>query len=35
VGGNANNLQGLLSAFTGQGGGLADMAGGLLKGLFK
>ncbi|HNA33020.1 MAG TPA: hypothetical protein PL106_07845, partial [Flavobacteriales bacterium] len=35
VGGNANNLQGLLSAFTGQGGGLAEMAGGLLKGLFK
>ncbi len=35
VGGDANNLQGLIGAFTGKGGGLADMAGGMLKGLFK
>ncbi len=35
VGGDANNLQGLIGAFTGNGGGLAGMAGGMLKGLFK
>jgi hypothetical protein len=35
VGGNANNLQSLIGAFTGNGGGLAAMAGGMLKGLFK
>lgn len=35
VGGNAGNLQGLLNAFTGGGGGLADAASGLLRGLFK
>ncbi len=36
VGGNANNLQGLIGSFMGgQGGGLADVAGGMLKGLFK
>lgn len=36
VGGNAGNLQSLIGSFTGgQGGGLADIAGGMLKGLFK
>ncbi len=35
VGGDAGNLQGLLSAFTGNGQGMAGVAGGLLKGLFK
>lgn len=35
VGGDANNLQGLIGAFTGNSGGLAGMAGGMLKGLFK
>ncbi len=34
VGGDANNLQGLLRAFTGNGD-MANVAGGLLKGLFK
>ncbi len=35
VGGDANNLSGLLSGFTGNGGGIADMAKGLLGGFFK
>ena len=36
VGGNAGNLQSLIGSFTGgDKGGLADMASGLLKGLFK
>ena len=36
IGGKANNLQSLIGSFMGgQGGGLADMAGGMLKGLFK
>ena len=35
VGGDAGKLQGLLSAITGNGQGMADVAGGLLKGLFK
>lgn len=36
VGGNANKFQSLISSFMGgQGGGIANAAGGMLKGLFK
>lgn len=35
VGGDASNLRGLLASFSGGGGGIADMAKGLIGGLFK
>lgn len=35
VGGNAGNLQSLIGSFTGNGGGMADMAKGMLGKLFS